>query len=90
MNTRIDTHSTFRTLGRTLCVAGAVAALAALGLGSLAGCDDSVSQEFRAAAMGSIESGVKTIADGILTGVFTVADPTQNSNSTTNGGTTGG
>ncbi len=39
------------------------------------GCGDEVNREFRSAALGSIESGVKTIVDGVLTGLFTVATP---------------
>jgi hypothetical protein len=51
------------------------AAFAVLGPLLLAGCDDAVRDEFRGAALSQVESGVKAIFDGILTGIFTIAEP---------------
>jgi hypothetical protein len=56
------------------------------------GCDDEVSAEFRAAALDSIHQGFDAIAQGILDGVFAIAEPNQDSSSSTsnNSGSTSG
>ncbi len=67
--------------------AGAVLALTALALAIAGGCNDDISKEFRAASADLVESGVQSIFEGIITGIFTVADPNADSADTT--GTTG-
>lgn len=61
---------------RILRCRGAMAAVAAL-LPVLfcTGCGDDLEREFRQAAIGGIETGVKSIVDGLLDGLFTIADP---------------
>lgn len=49
-------------------------ALLAAGLLLGTGCGDEIQKEFRAAAVGSIESGIGQIADGIISGIFAVAE----------------
>jgi hypothetical protein len=61
-----------------------VALLALLG-GLTTGCDDEVRKEFAAAAVDGIETGVNSIVDGVLTGIFTVAEP--DAETTDTGGT---
>jgi hypothetical protein len=88
MNKANSTRQTGPSIRRTLCTCGALAALAAA-LVPLTGCsDDEISKEFRSAAFGSIETGVKSIIDGVVTGVFTVATPSTDASGTTT--TTGG
>ncbi len=80
--------------------AGAILALTALLLVVAVGCDDEISKEFRAASADLVEAGVQSIFEGLITGVFTVADPNADSSDTagdttggatdTTGGTTGG
>jgi hypothetical protein len=54
-----------------------------------AGCGDDLAREFRAAAIGGVETGVNAIFDGLLNGLFTVADPDPNSTGSSTGtGTT--
>jgi hypothetical protein len=55
-------------------VRGAALALV-LAAGGLTGCDDGIRDEFRAAALGGIETGVNAIMDGLLEGIFTIAEP---------------
>ncbi len=80
---------------RTLGACSAILVLA-LPLGLLAGCSDDVQNEFNSAALSSIETGLKAIADGLISGMAAVADSqiTANGGTTTtdtsNSGTTGG
>lgn len=60
---------------RRISAAGAALALLVLPAACCTGCGDEMSREFRTAAMGSIESGVNSIIDGILDGIFTLATP---------------
>lgn len=50
------------------------------------GCDSEIQKEFRSAAVSSIETGVNAIFDGVISGVFAVAD-TEASKSTSSTGT---
>ena len=76
--------------------AGAVLALTAVLAVVAVGCDDEISKEFRAASADLVEAGVQSIFEGLITGVFTVADPNADSNDAgggtteTTGGATGG
>lgn len=81
MNLAGNQKSTGRTGRRMLCTYGAILAIGMLGLGFSTGCSDEVSDEFRAAAASQLETGLKAILDGIVTGIFTVATP--NSSTTT-------
>lgn len=60
---------------RSLCRRGAILAglLALLVTGPA--CDDAISQEFRGAALSSIESGVQSIATGVIDGIFSIVEP---------------
>jgi len=70
-------------IGRRTCTCGAMFALLAVLMVCGVGCDDEVAKEFRAAANDSVETGVNAILDGIVTGIFTVADPEDSTSSTT-------
>jgi hypothetical protein len=72
-------------------VAGAILALLALSVTLAAGCDEEVQKEFRGAAVGSIETGMKALMDGILDGLFAVAEPNADGGAAdaTSGGTGG-
>ncbi len=70
------TTQTNQRKNRTRSFGRRCAALAILAPLLVAGCDDAVRDEFRAAAIAQVESGVKAIFDGILTGIFTIAEPT--------------
>lgn len=66
------------TRSRSRCARGATVALLtllALAAGLAAGCGEEVSREFRRAAMGSIQSGVRSVANGVLDGLFALAEP---------------
>ncbi len=54
---------------------GAALALLLVVTGLATGCGDELEREFRSAAVGSIESGVNAVVDGLLDGVFAIADP---------------
>ena len=60
---------------RSICRLGAALALLVCPTALCVGCDEDVIKEFRGASVDSIESGVKSILDGVVTGIFTVADP---------------
>lgn len=75
MNLAANRKSTGRASRRMTCTCGALLAVSALGLTFGTGCSDAVSEEFRAAASGQLETGLKAILDGIVTGIFTVATP---------------
>jgi hypothetical protein len=60
---------------RRICVVGAILLVASLPLTLAGACDDEISKEFRAAALPTIEAGVQSIFSGVVTGIFTVADP---------------
>jgi len=49
------------------------------------GCGDEESRKFRQAAFPAIESGVKSVADGILTGIFTLNSASSSSSSSSSG-----
>jgi hypothetical protein len=53
------------------------------------GCGDQAMDEFRAAAVSSIEAGVNYIADGLISGIFALATP-DSSSSGSDGGETAG
>ena len=72
---------------RRFYTGGAMLALLLVPLAWCAGCDDTTSQEFRAAALDSIHQGFNSIAEGILNGIFAVAQPAASSG--TSGDTTG-
>ena len=75
------THLRRRNFG----LLGATLALLALGLVLCPGCGDEVTKEFRSAAIGKVESGVNDLVSGLLDGLFTVAEPSSTSASTTGG-----
>lgn len=60
---------------RVSCQWGAILALGAAGLLATVGCTSEIAKEFRSAAMGQIEVGVKAIADGVIDGIFSVLTP---------------
>lgn len=66
---------------RSLRTCGAILALLLVPLALSAGCDEEIQKEFRDAAVGSIESGVNNIADGIINGIFAVAEVNGSSDS---------
>jgi len=59
-------------------------------------CDEEVSQEFRSAASEDLASGIKTILDAIVDGIFAVVQPDEassgssSSSSSSSGGSTSG
>lgn len=59
---------------RNRCAVGALFALL-IPVSFSTGCEDAVADEFRSAALGSVESGVRSIATGLLDGLFTIAEP---------------
>ncbi len=61
----------------------AAAGLTALFAACLPGCDSDFAKEFRQVAGPSIESGVSSILNGVLDGLFAVADPDDTSSDTT-------
>ncbi len=72
---------------------GMCSAILALGLpiAVLTGCSEDVQQRFNAAAVSSIEDGLKSIANGLITGLATIATPdNQDSGSGTSGSGTSG
>ncbi len=65
-----------RTANRRLPIPKAtVTGLALLGLTLLAGCDSEMAKEFREVASPSLQSGISSILDGVVDGVFAVVDP---------------
>jgi hypothetical protein len=80
---QIRTRTHAGTGWRTIYAGCALLALLAGSSVLITGCSDDVWNKFRSAAFGSIESGLKSIADGVLTGIFTVATPGSNGSSTT-------
>lgn len=78
MNPPTPTGPTPSKLRRSPCARGAAAAcmaLVALSATLITGCGDDLAREFRQAALGSIESGVRSIADGLFDGLFAIAEP---------------
>lgn len=70
---------------------GAILALC-LPLTLATGCGDELESEFRSAAIGGIETGVDSIVNGLLDGLFTIAEPSNGGSGTTaadTGGTDG-
>lgn len=63
---------------------GAIAALLALAAVA-AGCSDTFKQ-FRDRAQPGIQSGVTSVLNGVLDGLFAVGDTSSSSNTNTNGG----
>ena len=92
MKTNLPTYDQDARRQRRIRVAGAILVLVTLPLTMAGACDDAISKEFRSAALPTIESGVKAVFTGVLTGIFTVADPNASSSSTSSSstGTTGG
>lgn len=68
--------------GRRFRTAGAVAALLVLPVVFGAGCGDKADEKFRDAAFDSVESGIKSILDGIISGVFAINDDLGSASST--------
>lgn len=67
---------------------GAMAALAAI-TAALAGCNESSTNTFRTTAADYLETGLNAIADGLIAGLFAVADQssdTSTGDSTSTGG----
>lgn len=62
---------------------GAILALA-ISVGGVAGCNESNSNTFRTTASDYLETGLNAIADGLIAGLFAVADTS--SDTTTTGG----
>lgn len=90
MNTPTKTHLGVLSPRRRFCTGRARLAALALLVAPLAlsvGCDSELDKEFRAAAVGSIETGLNAIVDGVLDGLFAVADPNDGSSSGTTGST---
>lgn len=79
MNDRSIKSPRRRTCSRTFRVWGATAALLALALVVCPGCDKDIRQEFVSAAISNLESGVNAIMDGLLDGLFEVAEPAASS-----------
>ncbi|MEW6200277.1 MAG: hypothetical protein AB1601_16625 [Planctomycetota bacterium] len=78
MNPPTPTGPTPSKPRRSPCASGATTALLAmlaLSGALLTGCGDDLAREFRQAALGSIESGVRSIADGLFDGLFAIAEP---------------
>lgn len=78
MNPPIPMRPTPSPPRRSPCAGSARAAFVAviaLSAGLLTGCGDDLAREFRKAAIGSIESGVRSIADGLFDGLFAIAEP---------------
>ena len=57
--------------GGASSVVTVIAALACI----CAGCDSEIAKDFRSASRTQLESGVNTIVDGLLDGVFTLWEP---------------
>ena len=62
-------------LPRSLCLCCAIVALSGLSLVTSAGCDEEVAlRAFRDASTSNLETGVKSIMDGIIEGIFAAVD----------------
>ncbi len=83
MNSRISSRIADGRSRRNCRVIGAALALLVWPLVVFTGCGDELEREFRQAAIGGLETGLRAITDGLLDGLFAVADPN-------GGGTTGG
>lgn len=68
--------------------AGRSAALI-LACAAMTGCEPAVRDEFRAAALGSVQTGVNAILQGLVDGIFAVAEPEGDSGTGGTGGTGG-
>jgi hypothetical protein len=77
-------HNGSRTRGgkRTIRRLGAMLALIGLPVAFSMGCDDAIAREFRDAAASSLQTGVTSILNGIVEGVFAVATSSGDPNST--------
>jgi hypothetical protein len=72
--------------GRGFCATGAaLVALAAL-LAGVAGCDDAMMKEFRGAATDSLQTGMTSIADGVISGLFAIVQTDSSSSTDTGNG----
>ncbi len=92
MNAMPNHKNRSRLARRSCCAAGAVLALLILTLPLAGGCDDAVATEFRAAAIDGIHTGLSKIIDGVLDGLFAIAEPDTDSDATTessSGGSSG-
>ncbi len=75
---------------RSSCATAAALALLVSTATLVAGCDDQTSERFRLAAVDAVQTGVISIAEGLITGVFTLATPeTADTTGSTTGDTTG-
>ena len=61
--------------GRTIGRLGATLALLVLPVALCTGCDDALLREFRSAAAGSLQTGLTSILNGVVQGVFAVVSP---------------
>ena len=73
---------------RMLRASGAILALLMLPLAFSGGCSEDVQKQFRTGAGAQLETGLKAILDGVVTGIFTVVNPADNSNSSSSSTTT--
>ncbi len=97
MNGHERTVARKRRWGRTLCRMSAAAALGAIILIGVAGCDeDEAWDAFREASRSSLESGVNSLMDGVVSGLFAIYDlgtddsSSSSSSSSSSGGTSTG
>ena len=70
MNMRAGQRSGYGFGGRKFRIASAVFTLLASPLVLGIGCGDTFDQKFRQASLDSIETGVKSILDGVVSGIF--------------------
>lgn len=61
-----------------------------LGGACLSGCEPAIREEFRTAAFSSVQTGVSSILQGVVDGLFAVAEPEPSGTSTGGGTDTGG
>lgn len=75
MNQHADHPASPHRAGRTFRRTGAIIALSTLALLLTTGCGDEESKKFRTAALPAIETGVKSVLDGLVTGFITLNTP---------------
>ena len=85
MNTRSPGKPVGTRQPRSLCASVAVLACLALPAILATGCDDRTSERFRTASMSLFADGLKSLANGLITGITTLNTP----ETTTTGGTSG-
>ena len=75
---------------RMLRASGAILALLMLPLAFSGGCSEDVQKQFRTGAGAQLETGLKAILDGVVTGIFTVVNPADKSSTDPNAQSTTG